>query len=446
MHLIVGLGKTGFSCARYLAEKRIPFAMTDSRDHPPFLEKLQADFPHVPMSLGKIDSHLCGLAKRIIISPGVSLRTPAIASANKKGVPIMGDIQLFAEAARAPIVAITGTNAKSTVTTLVAAMAKHAGHVVGVGGNLGTPATELLLSPEVYTLYVLELSSFQLETTHALHTKAATILNISEDHLDRYESFASYLSAKQKIYHNCDIAIVNRHQPGLWRNLTLPDVISFGSDAPQAPHFGLRKQSGQSYLAQGDQLLCETACLKGSGSHHMQNALAALSLGYAIGLSLAQMLKTLAHFEGLPHRCQRIYQSQGISWYNDSKATNVAAAQASITGLGCKSTGKLIVIAGGQGKQADFAPLYTPMQRYVRALILIGEDAPILARALQGSTLVLYAKDMQAAVGMAKARAKGGDCVMLAPACASFDMFRNFSHRGEVFTQLVIESYAHHAP
>jgi UDP-N-acetylmuramoylalanine--D-glutamate ligase len=436
LQVMVGLGKTGASCVRYLRAQGLNVAVTDSRPSPPGLADITQQFPEVVLSLGKFDEELCRNAARLIVSPGVPLEEPAIANAKQLGVPIIGDIELFALQAKAPVVAITGSNGKSTVTTLVGLMAQDAGLNVRVGGNLGTPALELLSESEP-DLYVLELSSFQLETTYSLQAKAAVLLNLSADHMDRHHSLAAYLAAKQRVYHQCQTAIINRDDPTTWQNLTLPNTISFGLDAPAANQFGLRIVNNETCLARGDEPLIATHELKIRGRHQLANALAALALGEAIGLPITDMRMTLRSFHGLAHRCQWVATLDGVDWYNDSKATNIGAAQAAIEGLGAEIKGKTVVIAGGLGKDADFRLLRDTMQRYTRALVLIGKDAPLIEAALTGSTAIYQATSLEHAVALARQQAHAGDAVILAPACASFDMFDNFEHRGETFMSLV---------
>lgn len=435
LQVVVGLGKTGVSCVRYLMAQHANVAVTDSRIDPPGLDEIKQQFPNIYFSIGKFDADLCGRASRLIVSPGISLQTPAIATALAKGIPAIGDIELFAQHTTAPIIAITGSNGKSTVTTLVGEMAKSAGKRVGIGGNLGIPALDLLTTPEP-ELYVLELSSFQLETTFSLAPKAAVLLNLSEDHMDRYANIQAYLAAKQRIYQRCHTAIVNRDQPETWQHLSLNRRVSFGLDTPLADQYGLRQLDGQWYLAKGDTILLSTRELTIKGRHQLANALAALALGEAAGLPMPAMLDALRNFHGLVHRCQWVATYDGVEWYNDSKATNVNAAQAAIEGLGAEISGKLLVIAGGIGKNADFSPLRTSMQ-YVRTLILIGQDAQQIETALTGSVTILHASSLEQAVLLAQQQANRGDAVILAPACASFDMFTNFEHRGEAFMAAV---------
>lgn len=439
LHVIVGLGATGLSCARYLAQQEIPIAVIDTRTNPPNLAEFRQQYPDVILSLGKIDDSLLDQAEKIVVSPGISLQQPALAKQIAKGIPTIGDIELFAQDAVAPIISITGTNAKSTVTTLVGEMAATAGINVQVGGNLGKPALELLEAskPE---LFVLELSSFQLETTYSLASRVATILNVTPDHMDRYSSLRDYQAAKQRIYSDCEVAVCNRDDP-----LTNCDKqlagrkLSFTLNEPRDNEFGLIKKSGVSYLSHENTILMPITDLPILGRHYQANALAALAIGFGFGLPLEAMLKTLIEFKGLPHRCQLVRERNGVRWYNDSKGTNVGATLAAIDGLGPEIQGKLILIAGGVGKNADFSPLVPAIEKYVRTVVLIGEAAEILAEVIDSRTEVRFAKSMEDAIAIADEVALAGDSILLSPACASFDMFNNFEHRGEVFAKLVEE-------
>lgn len=439
LQVVIGLGATGYSCAEYLIEQGLPVAIADTRANPPNLTEFQKTFPNVAVSLGKLDDQLLQKAQRMVVSPGVSLKEAAIAKQIAQGVPAIGDIELFAQQANAPIISITGTNAKSTVTTLVGEMAAAANLNVQVGGNLGTPALKLLTDPRP-ELFVLELSSFQLETTHSLHSKVATVLNITPDHMDRYETLDDYRRAKQRIYANCDVAVCNRDDP-------LTDCgadfsgqkLFFTLDQPRENEFGLQRKNGMSYLSFENKILMPVSDLPILGRHYQANALAALAIGYGYGLSFEPMLKTLIEFKGLPHRCQLVRERLGVRWYNDSKGTNVGAALAAIEGLGPEIQGKIILIAGGVGKNADFSPLVPAIEKYVKTVVLIGEAAPILTDVIGGRVPVCFGKSMEEAVGLAADAATQGDSVLLSPACASFDMFNNFEHRGTVFTKLVEE-------
>lgn len=437
LNVIVGLGATGMSCARYLTERGFPIAMIDTRQKPPHLEEFKQLYPDAPLVIGQFDDALLANAERIIVSPGIALREPAIAKQIARGIPVVGDIELFAQACNAPVIAITGTNAKSTVTTLVGLMAKEAGVKVEVGGNLGVPALDLLKNPET-ELFVLELSSFQLETTYSLVADVATVLNITPDHMDRYDTVADYRNAKHRIYHNCKVAVCNRDdvQTDCASGYS-QRKINFTLNTPRADEFGLLKKGGESYLVRGEQILLPVRDLPVLGRHYQANALASLALGEGFGLPMDAMLKTLVAFTGLAHRCQLVRERGGVAWYNDSKGTNVGAALAAIEGLGSEIKGKLILIAGGVGKNADFSPLVPALEKYARSVVLIGEAAPDLAKVIGGRVNTVFAKSMEEAILTSGNLAKPDDSVLLSPACASFDMFNNFEHRGDVFTSIV---------
>jgi len=435
LHVIVGLGATGYSCAQYLFHQNIPFAVTDTRAAPPHLEALQKMCPDAMVSLGKLDEALLDQAFRIIISPGMPLSDPIIARQIARGVQVIGDVELFAEAVKAPVIAITGTNAKSTVTTLVGEMAKEAGYTVETGGNLGIPVLDLLADQPDASLFVLELSSFQLETTYSLKPLVATILNITPDHLDRYDSYEDYQRAKHRVYLNCQTAVCN-----LDDSLTDTDAtkkIYFTLGKPSQKEFGLTSENNVTFLSYGNQPLMPISELPVPGKHYQANALAALAIGLAAGFSFEPMLKVLREFKGLPHRCQLVRELHGVKWYNDSKGTNIGASQAAIEGLGSEIPGKLVLIAGGVGKDADFATLAPAIEKYSRHVVLIGKAAKEIADALGNSVPYTFATDMDNAVSQAAAAARQGDSVLLSPACASFDMFKNFEHRGDVFTEIV---------
>jgi UDP-N-acetylmuramoylalanine--D-glutamate ligase len=437
LHVIVGLGVTALSCARYLTEQNIPIAMADTRETPPHLAQFKQAYPNIPMVLGNLNDPLLDTAAKLIVSPGVSVHEPAIARQAARGAVVVGDVELFAQTAKAPVIAITGTNAKSTVTTLVGEMALAAGLQTQIGGNLGVPALDLLIEPNS-ELFVLELSSFQLETTYSLAPKVAAILNITPDHMDRYETLEDYRAAKQRIFSQCQIAICNRDDPATDAVDQYSErKIQFTLQVPRANEFGLLTLNGKSYLAYEDKALMPVSDLPVLGRHYQANALAALAIGYGFGLPMKPMIETLIDFKGLEHRCQLVRERSNISWYNDSKGTNVGATLAAIEGLGAEISGKLILIAGGVGKNADFSPLVPAISKYVRTVILIGEAAPILAELLTDQADIRFAKSMDEAIAIADQLAIAGDSVLLSPACASFDMFNNFEHRGKVFTEVV---------
>jgi len=436
--LIVGLGKTGLSCARYLGAQGVAVAVTDSRPNPPGLEQLHSEFPDLAVFTGGFQADVFAVANRVVVSPGVPVAEPLIQAALTRGVPVLGDIELFAQAVRSPVVAITGSNGKSTVTTLVGLMARLAGVEVAVGGNLGDPALDLL-DPAV-ALYVLELSSFQLETTATLKPKAATVLNLSPDHMDRYPSYAAYVAAKARVYQGAEVAVVNRDDAAA---AAIPhgaaSELGFTLNAPRGPDdFGLLERADGIWLAHGDRPLMPATDLGIAGRHNLANALAALALGTACGLPAEAMLQALRSFRGLPHRSVLVGSRDGVRWYDDSKGTNPGATVAALEGLvEPGSPARVVLIAGGDGKGADFRPLGPAVERAARAVVLFGRDAPLIEQALAGRVPILHAADMADAVRLAAAAAQPGDCVLLSPACASFDMFDNYEHRGRAFAQAV---------
>lgn len=432
--IVVGLGKSGMSLVRFLAQQGVRFAVADTRANPPELATLQRDYPEVEVRCGELDVDFLCRASELYVSPGLALATPALREAAARGVKMSGDIDLFTRYAKAPIVAITGSNAKSTVTTLVGEMAAAAGRKVAVGGNIGTPALDLL-SDDV-ELYVLELSSFQLETTERLGAEVATCLNISEDHMDRYDGMAQYHLAKHRIFRGARQVVVNRDD-ALSRPLIADQVPcwTFGLGKPDFKRFGLIEENGEKQLAFQFEALMPTAELKIRGAHNQSNALAALALGHAVGLPFEAMLQTLRRFAGLPHRCQWVRELRGVGYYDDSKATNVGAALAAIEGLGADIAGKLVLIAGGDGKGADFSALKAPVAKFCRAVVLLGRDAEQIAEALGDAAPLLRVKTLDEAVQRCAELAQSGDAVLLSPACASLDMFKNFEERGRLFAQ-----------
>ncbi|GLK89168.1 UDP-N-acetylmuramoyl-L-alanine--D-glutamate ligase [Pseudomonas turukhanskensis] len=435
--IVVGLGKSGMSLVRFLARQGIRFAVADTRENPPELAAIRAQYPQVEVRCGELDVEFLCRADELYVSPGLALATPALQAAAARGVKLLGDIELFARHAKAPIVAITGSNAKSTVTTLVGEMAAAAGKRVAVGGNLGTPALDLL-SDDV-ELYVIELSSFQLETTDQLNAEVATVLNISEDHMDRYSGLPAYHLAKHRIFRGARQVVVNR-QDGLSRPLIGDNTPcwTFGLNKPDFKGFGLLEEQGEKYLAFQFDTLMPARELKVRGAHNQANALAALALGHAVGLPFEPMLQALRDFTGLAHRCQWLRERNGVSYYDDSKATNVGAALAAIEGLGADIEGKLLLVAGGDGKGADFSALRAPVTAHCRAVILLGRDAPLLADVLADTGVPLIrVQTLDESVAKAAELAQSGDAVLLSPACASLDMFKNFEERGRLFAQAV---------
>ncbi|WP_421840300.1 UDP-N-acetylmuramoyl-L-alanine--D-glutamate ligase [Marinobacter algicola] len=433
--LIVGLGKTGLSCVRYLCEKGRDVAVADSRLSPPGLDELRAEWPDLPVYLGEFDAELFAGFNELVVSPGISVAEPAIQRAADQGAVIRGDIDLFSEAADAPIIAITGSNGKTTVTTLVGEMARAAGRRVEVGGNIGTPALDLL--GRGADLYVLELSSFQLETTRELNALAATVLNVSDDHMDRYPDKMAYFQAKQRIFNGCQNAVVNLDDalstPMARDNLRF---LCFGFHRVNPDTFSTRDDNEGTWITFGFDNLLLAEELGLMGQHNISNVMAALALGHAAGLPMDVMLETAKRFKGLPHRCEFVRRVSDVDYINDSKGTNVGATAAAIESL-VPAGGKIVLIAGGEGKGADFSLLANPVSTHCRAVVLIGADAEIIATALGYRVETVNATDIADAVQTAKKLAQPGDRVLLSPACASFDMFRDYGDRGDRFRQQV---------
>ncbi|MEM6580331.1 MAG: UDP-N-acetylmuramoyl-L-alanine--D-glutamate ligase [Pseudomonadota bacterium] len=432
--VIVGLGATGLSCARFLHANDLNFSVIDTRVDPPGLEAMREEMPEVAVYAGVYPVELLTSATELIVSPGVSLEEPAVAQALQAGVRVIGDVDLFVANAQAPVVGITGSNAKSTVTELVGRMASHDQLNVGVGGNLGTPALELLAPDRA--LYVLELSSFQLERAGRLGLEVATVLNVSPDHLDRHGSMVKYHQAKHRIFQGCSKVVLNRDDP-----LTVPlvppdvDVISWRMAEPELGGFGLRKTDAGETIFFGFDAILPVVELGMVGRHNVANALAALAIGHAAGLSLASMQAALREFKGLAHRCEAVAEIGKVRYVNDSKGTNVGATLAAITGL---ADGRnIVLIAGGLAKGADFNALKAAVAKHCKAALVIGEAAASLNEVLGSETSVTVMQSMQEAVAEASAIAAAGDIVLLSPACASFDMFDSYIQRGEVFRHAV---------
>ena len=468
--LVLGLGETGLSMARFLARRGARVRVADTRDTPPGLAALGEHLPQAELALGAYrDASFAGV-DLIAISPGVPLATPQVRAAAARGVPVVGDIELFAQALReghgaaqalpetdaraqypaagAPpqVLAVTGTNGKTTVTALSGAMCRRGGLATEVAGNISPAALDALMHcedvrhrPEVW---VLELSSFQLETTRTLNPAAATVLNLSEDHLDRYDGIGAYAQAKARIFRGEGIQVLNRDD-ALSRGMAVAGrkQVFFGLDAPtRAEDFGLLRVDGELWLAQGATPLLAVQELPLAGLHNAANALAALALTRALDLPYTPLLAALRDFKGLPHRLEKVAELDGVAFYDDSKGTNVGATVAALNGFSeiIARGARVVLIAGGEGKGQNFAPLAQPVSRCARSVVLIGRDAELIARALGSSGVgLLRAGSMEEAVTLARAQARTGDVVLLSPACASFDMFRNYPHRGEVFAACV---------
>jgi UDP-N-acetylmuramoylalanine--D-glutamate ligase len=429
--VVAGLGRSGLSAARYLMRHGHHVRVTDSRNEPPGLKDLGEGM--YEFSLGELSIEMLGGADMLVLSPGLSTSEPIVAAARERGVSVVGDVEIFARVVRAPVIAVTGSNGKSTVCSMLAEMLVAGGLQTRAGGNLGTPALDLIEAREP-DVYVLELSSFQLELTESLRPRVAALLNVSADHLDRHGDLDSYVAAKARIFDRCEAAVYNRDDSvvAALRPRGRP-AISFGLGEPEQGAFGLRLHAGETWLVRGDELLLPQSGLLVRGLPNVANALAALAIGDALGVALAPMIAALGRFAGLPHRMQTVAERANVTWVNDSKATNVGAAVAAVEGL----DRPLVLIAGGDGKGADFEPLATALAGRAIAAVLIGRDARRLGACLEHVCRVEYAADMSAAVAIAAAIATPGSVVLLAPACASLDMYENFARRGEDFAAAV---------
>lgn len=444
--LVLGLGETGLSVLRWLARHDAKnVSVADSREQPPQQELVAREFPHVHLHTGAFQEATFLQAELIVISPGIALAEPAVQTAIAQGIPVIGDVEIFAiyRPKQSKVIGITGSNGKTTVTTLVGEICKHAGLKTVVAGNIGLPVLDALadyeLRNEVPDVYVLELSSFQLETTSSLHMDAATVLNISEDHMDRYADIQDYIKAKVRILTHAKTAILNRDD-AICVQMPAQNRVSFGlNSTSEVQDFGLATYEDEIYLTSGNRRLVKASELQIRGNHNIANALAAAALCIAAGIDKAEVAETLRQFKGLPHRVQWLATIRDVDFYDDSKGTNVGASCAAIMGMTKNGVPqKVVLIAGGDGKGQDFSPLLPALQANGRAVVLIGRDAPLIESAIIASDLPIYhAHDLPEAVTIANKVAKQGDAVLLSPACASFDMFKNYVHRAEVFTAAV---------
>lgn len=457
--IVVGLGETGLSCARWLTRAGARVTVADSRAAPPNLDTIQSTLPQIALRLGAFSDVTFADADLLVMSPGVALATPEIAAAVARGVPVAGDVELLAQAIAGKgckVIAITGANGKSTVTSMVGAMCAAAGLKTEIAGNIGLPVLDALGNwqekGELPDVWVLELSSFQLETTTSLQADSAAVLNVTEDHLDRYDgSMDKYAAAKARIFAGNGVQVLNREDE--WCTaMALPgrEVVWFGVDAPRAAgEYGLVAVGEDFSLRCGDSEIMRASELPLAGLHNAANALSALALCRAIDLPLPPLVAALKAFKGLPHRVEFVAEVNGVNYYDDSKGTNVGATEAALKGM----TRPVVLIAGGDGKGQDFAPLKTACERICRAVLLIGRDGPQIAEVLNEATSpylaagddeenflpVLQVPTLEMAVMMAANFAEPGDVVLLSPACASWDMFRNYGHRADVFIQSVKE-------
>ena len=444
--LVLGLGESGLAMAQWCTRNRAAVRVADTRSEPPYLAELRRTTAAEFVS-GEFEKSLLDGIDAVALSPGLSPGMLVLIHARAQGIPVVGEIELFARALRAlggrdrtRVIAITGTNGKTTTTALVGHLCRSAGKVTGVAGNISPAALTALMACEdagkLPEVWVLELSSFQLETLESLNADAAAVLNVSDDHLDRYIDVDDYATAKARILFNAGVQVLNRQDVRV-RHMAVPDrpVVSFGLDAPgAAPDFGLRENKGEPWIVRGDSFLLPVSQLPVSGLHNAANPMAALALCSAIGLDAVALLPALRAFKGLPHRVERIAEIAGVTYFDDSKGTNVGATVAALEGLGCK----VVIILGGDGKGQDFSPLKSAIATHGRAAVLIGRDGPKIASSIAGCGVpLLKANDMDDAVRLAADAAKPGDAVLLSPACASFDMFRNYEHRAQVFCDAV---------
>jgi len=462
--LVLGAGITGMSCVRYLSAQGLCFTVNDSRVNPFSSnyneQKFSKDFPTASLHLGKWHQELIAKADIILISPGINSELDEIKLHINTHCQVMGDVELFCQLNQErikpiDILALTGSNGKSTVVSLLAYLATSLGKNAQLGGNIGQPVLDILTEEKigldtnttthVPELLILELSSFQLETLASMQAIATSVLNVSDDHLDRHKTMKNYIQIKQSIYQQGKLAITNRDDITTKTPNEFQPTLSFGSDKPHEDQFGIITDNNQAYLAFGEQRLIALKQLPLAGMHNALNYLTALAFGYSAGWPLNEMVDNLIGFTGLAHRCQRVDSKDNITWINDSKATNVGATIAAINGLAQTLTSEdntkssLILIAGGDGKGADFSPLIEPLSQYVSHVITLGKDGDGIARLVPNQTNVSKVTTLIEAVKMAKEHAKEGDIVLLSPACASIDMFKNFSDRGEQFMVAVTQ-------
>lgn len=443
MTLVVGLGLSGRAICRHLSRLNVPFMVADTRAEPPGISDFRSAHPGVEVHCGSLASLDLQDVEEVVISPGLDPRMPGLKEIAdqinpRTGEPrVVGEMALFVRAVAAPIAAITGSNAKSTVTTLLGDMAAAAGVKAAVGGNLGTPALDLLAHQPDAELYILELSSFQLEMTPHLNARCAAFLNLSEDHLDRHGDMHGYRAAKQRIFMGAEHAVVNADEPVTWPEYAVDQVTYFTQAAPKGSEWGLAHHQRKLTLMHGSTPWLAVDELKMAGQHNYLNALAALAMGQALGFAAESMCSALRDFKGLVHRSEVIADINGVTWVNDSKGTNVGATLAAINGIGATLKGRLILLAGGVGKGADFTPLADPLSACARRVILFGLDALLLEKALHNHVCTQQVDDLTQAMQAAFELAQPGDCVLLSPACASLDQFANYQQRGEMFRHWV---------
>ncbi|HEX3059374.1 MAG TPA: UDP-N-acetylmuramoyl-L-alanine--D-glutamate ligase [Usitatibacter sp.] len=431
--LVLGLGDTGLACIRWLSSRGAVIRAADSRAAPPGLGEVRSGYPQVDARAGSLDKTLLEGMDTVVASPGLALREPVLQAAARRGIEILGDVEIFAREVRggkARVIGITGTNGKSTVTALAGEMCRAAGLDTVVAGNIGLPVLDALEQGAAADLYVIELSSYQLETTSSLELEAAAMLNLTQDHMDRYDSMADYARAKQRIFMHAKRRVVNRDDPRS-RAMGDADAFSFGLSQPRnGNEWGLDQP--RTHILRGDVEVVDLGDMAITGLHNAANAMAAHALASTLVLPPRALQQAMTGFTGLPHRVELVARAKGVSFYDDSKGTNVGASVAALEGF----RERVVLIAGGDGKGQDFAPLLPAVKAHARAVVLIGRDAPAIAAALVDANVALAnATSMQEAVEASYALAHSGDAVLLSPACASFDMFRNYAHRGDVFAE-----------
>jgi UDP-N-acetylmuramoylalanine--D-glutamate ligase len=433
---VIGLGVTGYSVVRYLLSRGLEVVVLDSRTEPELASEFMREFPAVETHFGAFSERALEGHALVVASPGISLKEPMLRAAKKQGAHIVGDIELFLQENQKPLIAITGSNGKSTVTSLVGEMCLAAGLEPLVAGNIGKPALDALTDKYDYDVAVLELSSFQLETTYQVPAEASAILNISADHMDRYDSMGDYVLAKARIIRGAKRAVLPRHEERLAQITNVNEIFGFELEKPSSDNdFGVVKKSGKRWLVKGKQRLMLLQDIPLIGLHNVKNVLSAFALVDFLNIPLDVLVKAVVNFKGLSHRMQTIAKVNDISWVNDSKATNIGATATALNSL----EQKVVWIAGGQGKGADFSELKAVVSGNIRHLILIGEDAAKIEAALSGLLPISFGENMHNAVALAADIASAGDIVLLSPACASFDMFRGFEDRGDQFKRCVEE-------
>ena len=431
---VIGLGATGYSVVRYLRARGLDVVVLDSRSNPPLAQQLSDNYPEIESHFGEFDYAHIAQMSLVVASPGVALTEPVLREAKYEGARIVGDIELFLEENQSPVIAVTGSNGKSTVVTLVGQMCKYSGLHTLVAGNIGLPALDALTDQKSFDVAVLELSSFQLETTYQVPAESAAILNVSADHMDRYDSMGDYVLAKARILRGAKRVVLPKHDEQLKQISNVSDVLHFDLDEPsKESDFGVKRQSNYRWLMHGDERLIKLSDIPLIGLHNVKNVLSAFALVSFLKLPLSSLVEAVKAFKGLSHRMQTVALEGNVAWVNDSKATNIGATSTALKNL----EKDVVWIAGGQGKGADFSELRDAVTSNVKQLILIGEDADQIESALDNLLPINKVQSMDEAVLLAHQLASDNSIVLLSPACASFDMYRGFEHRGQVFTSSV---------